>query len=61
MKHPAPNAGDAIRNGDAGQAAATLKGSVSNAGDAARNRNGTGFASWASNEGGLIFTIQNPI
>ena len=61
MKRTAPNASDAGRDGDACQAAATLKRTISNVGDGIGDGDGAGFTCRALDEGGLRFVIKDAI
>ena len=61
MKRSAPNASDAGRNADAGQATATLKRRAPNASDGIGDGDGAGFTCRALDEGGLRFVIKDAI
>ena len=61
MKRSVPNASDAGRNADAGQATATLKRRAPNASDGIGDGDGAGFTCRALDEGGLRFVIKDAI
>ena len=61
MKRTVPDAGDAGRDANAGQAVAARKRIVSDGGDGIGDGDGTGFTSRALDEGGLRFIIKDAI